>query len=82
MTMRGWVLSLVACWATSALGEDPQVCLARCLKTAKAVEADCNRHPKVPAANKKQECAEARKTLESMCPAECSGKPPRDNDHD
>jgi hypothetical protein len=78
--MRRWVWLWAVLGATGALAEDRAVCMARCLKMAKQLEAECNRHPKVP--NKKQECAEARKTIESMCPAECSGNPPRDKSHD
>jgi hypothetical protein len=80
--MRRALWLVVVAGAASALAEDRAVCMARCLKGARQLELDCNRHPKVPAANKKQECAEARKTIESMCPAECSGNPPRDKSHD
>lgn len=77
-----WLAVLVA--ASSAFAESREVCLSRCLKTAKQLEGDCLKHPKVPGtgAAKKQDCAEARKTIEAMCPAECSANPPRDHGHD
>ncbi|MDP3502180.1 MAG: hypothetical protein Q8S33_17740 [Myxococcales bacterium] len=70
-------LLLVVAMAGVSLASPRDVCMAECLKACRLLEADCNRETRIPAATRKKDCAEARKTLEDACPAECSDKPPR-----
>ncbi|MCA2978991.1 MAG: hypothetical protein INH41_25805 [Myxococcaceae bacterium] len=72
---------LLALFALSAWGETQEQCLALCLDGAKQLERDCLRQAKQPEATRKRECAEARKTLETFCPAACSGTQPKDVRH-
>jgi hypothetical protein len=69
---RAFVLLVLA---GAALASPRDVCMAECVKNCRLLEADCNRETRIPAATRKKDCAEARKTLEDACPAECSDKP-------
>lgn len=76
MRRRAWLLSGLL--AGAANGETREQCLALCLDAARQLELDCQRHAKLPEATRKRECAEGRKTIENLCPAECSGNRPKD----